>query len=113
MKNWKRFVVACFIVAPVLNAGLWLGVLWWLPRDAVALILHYNVYLGPDVFGQWQDIIVLPATGAVIIIANACLAIWLRRQAIFFNVLLGIVALLVQMVLGVAFGLILSVNRFI
>lgn len=113
MKTWKRFVLACLILAPILNAALWLGVYWWLPHDAVALILHYNVYLGPDVFGQWQDLFIVPATGLAIIILNAVLALWLRRQAPFFNILLALASLLVQVILAVGFLLVLSMNRFV
>lgn len=113
MKTWQRFVYISFSLALIMNAALWLGVMWWLPRTNEILILHYNIYLGPDVFGAWYQLFSLPGSGLAAIAANGVLAWWWRRGGSFLSIILSVVTIGVQIILAVGFGLILSINHLL
>ncbi|EKD76388.1 MAG: hypothetical protein ACD_43C00129G0001, partial [uncultured bacterium] len=92
----------------------WLLTILYIPRigDSI-LILHYNIYLGPDVFGNWYELLMLPGLGFVVTLINLGLGFWLLRRELFLAKLIAITSIPVQLVLGSALWLILSINRLV
>ncbi len=113
MKLWRRVVLACFSAAGVLNIALWVGVYWLIPRDTITVIIHYSSYLGPDLFGQWYDLLWLPGAGLATVVINALLTRWLWRAGSFMNLMLALATLFCQLILLTALIFILSINRLI
>lgn len=77
----NKTIVVCFLIGLTLNLIIWLliyfkfyPVVYNLPEEQSFVPLHYNIYLGVDLFGKWQKIFILPAIGLIIIIANTILA---------------------------------------
>lgn len=113
MASWKRLVYIAFVTATIINLLLWIGVLQLVPRETIALILHYNIYLGPDLFGQWYQLFWIPATGLTFILVNGFLSRLFWRSIPLLNLMLATATVGIQVGLGVAFWFILSVNRVI
>jgi hypothetical protein len=113
MASARRFILVVSAIAASLNIGMWLVVLWYVPRDLAVLILHYNIYLGPDVFGSWYELFVLPGMGLSVIGLNLLLGFFLLRRELFLAKLIPAMSLPAQVVLGSALWLILSINRLV
>lgn len=66
-------------------------------------ILHYNVYFGVDVIGNWKQAFLMPAIGAGIFVLNALFAAFFykNKERIASHVLL-LVSLMVQICLVIA-----------
>jgi len=70
---------------------------WFLIKQSnIPIVLHYNVDLGVDYFGEVKSIFVLPIVGAIIFLLNFFLAlkIWKKNQALSY--FLSTAALLCQ-----------------
>lgn len=113
MATARKFILLASLFAGLLNGLVWLGVIWYVPRDLSVLILHYNIYLGPDVFGSWYDLLVLPGIGLVITGLNLALGFWLLRRELFLAKAIALMSVPVQLILGSALWLILSINRLV
>jgi len=79
-----------------LNIALFLFFYFFIKQSSIPIVLHYNVDLGVDYFGEVKSIFILPIAGIIIFLLNGILAlkIWGKNQALsyFFTV----VALLSQ-----------------
>jgi len=63
-----------------LNTVLWVLVLVLFPRNDPATVLHYSIDIGIDLIGEGKQIIVLPATGLIILVGNSLLGAALQRH---------------------------------
>lgn len=72
--------------------------------------LHYNVYMGVDEFGAWQNVFALPAIGAAILVVNTALqAMFFKRERIL-AVFLAVATVVSELVLLVSMVLIVLLN---
>lgn len=62
------------IGAMVLNASLWAAVLRFVPRQGSFLPLHYTIYFGINLTGNWWQMLWLPAIGLAVLVAHLCIA---------------------------------------
>ena len=63
----------CFIFGAVLwltMSGLLMSTLGVFQEKGELLTLHYNVFFGIDDVGSWSNLILIPITGALILIIN-------------------------------------------
>lgn len=113
MATARKFILLISLIAGLLNVPVWLLVIWYVPRDVSVLILHYNIYLGPDVFGSWYELFVLPGIGLTVVGFNLVLGFWMLRRELFLAKLIAAMSVPAQVVLGSALWLILSINRLV
>lgn len=113
MASARRFILLVSGSAGLLNVIMWLLIIWYVPRDLTVLILHYNIYLGPDVFGSWYELFTIPGIGAFIVAGNIALGWWMLRRELFLAKLIAAISIPAQLVLGSALWLILSINRLV
>ena len=81
-----------------------------LPEDQSFIPLHYNIYLGVDLFGRWQRIFILPGIGLFIFILNTILALFLYDKKEIISYFLTICSTLVQLFLLIATILTILIN---
>ncbi len=98
------FVLLCTALLPVWRlfpTGL---------QDKIAVPLHYNIYSGIDLFGEWWRIFMIPGIGLIIYLLNLILAIgiWPRDRVLSYFYL-G-VSLGSQMILFVAMIFVVLLN---
>jgi len=80
MTSYQRFLVIGYSVSLCLNAVVWYGIVAFIPRNLPTVILHYNIYFGPDVFGQWSDLLWMPIVPIVITVINIAFSWWWQRR---------------------------------
>lgn len=68
LKN--KFIIINFIFSVVINILLWVFLIYRIQPQEEPIFLHYNIYFGIDLIGEWYRIYIIPALGSVIIFIN-------------------------------------------
>ncbi|EKD78343.1 MAG: hypothetical protein ACD_41C00365G0012 [uncultured bacterium] len=111
MTSFQRLMTVSISAAVLCNAAIWLMIFWLVDRSVPTVILHYNIFFGPDGFGTWVDLLVLPVFGLVVIALNYGAASWLWQRDRFLTYVAASLALFVQTILITATALVIAVNR--
>ncbi len=91
------------IFSLVLNAANWAILLIFIKPVDFSVVLHYNVYFGVDVIGDWRKIFFLPALGLFLFFLNLFLArSFYRQEEKVAAYILMIISLLAQASLIIA-----------
>ncbi len=94
------FWLACFGVI-VLNVAQWAFLYWQIPYTQSVVFLHYTIYFGVDMTGDWWRLLIVPAAGLLIFLLNWPVLIrnYYRRpliawvslsMSLFLNILLAV-----------------------
>ncbi|OGY43414.1 MAG: hypothetical protein A2729_04555 [Candidatus Buchananbacteria bacterium RIFCSPHIGHO2_01_FULL_39_14] len=108
---WRdRFILINLAISLILNASLW----FFLFQQAINLFelkpLHYNIYFGIDLFGQWYRIFLLPLIGLIFYLINSAIGLVIfQKEKIFSYFLIG-TSSFVQLILIIAAIFIVYVN---
>ncbi len=112
IKRTKIFLpVNGLVLAIVLNVATWYLLYDQMPRTGDWVVLQYNVYTGISVTGQWQQIFYLAASGSVVCVLNAAGGWFFYKSHQILSYFLSYSAVLVQLILLLASGLIIYYNR--
>lgn len=111
MTAYQRLVVTAYSIVILMNAAMWLAILVFIDRTQLITILHYNIYFGPDGFGSWYDLMILPGIGLVIALINFIMTTWLWRRDRFLAYVSTVGAVVTQVVLAIATALMILINR--
>lgn len=93
------------------NLAAWIVPLIFIRPIDKAIILHYNVYFGVDMTGNWQQVFFLPGIGFTILFLNSILALFFyyKKERIASYILL-MAALMGQMSLLIATATVIMIN---
>jgi len=69
--------------------------------------LHYNIYFGIDLIGEWYKIYLLPASGLVVLIINWIISLILHNKSKVLSYFTLSLTLFLQLCIGIATYLIL------
>lgn len=122
LKSYVRFFfrqeffkskVILWLIALSLAANIicWAG-LWVLikPVDG-SIILHYNVYFGVDMMGNWGLVFIMPSVGLLLFFINFSLSLYFYRQKErIASYILLLTSLMIQLSLLVASASIIIIN---
>lgn len=87
----------------VANLANWAALKIFIQPVDLPIILHYNVYFGVDMLGNWKNLFLLPAVGLFLFLINFFLSIYFyRRKERIASYLLLIATLMIQLSLLVA-----------
>lgn len=64
----------------IINAATWTGLIIGVARDQSLVPLHYTIYFGIDLTGNWMQILILPLVGTIIALTHSVLAGWQPGQ---------------------------------
>lgn len=119
-KSWSFFVqeylkshIAVWLLVFSLAANLanWIIIKIFLKPVDFPIILHYNVYFGVDISGNWKQVYALPTIGFFLLLVNFLLSIYFyKRKERIASYLLLIAALMIQLSLIVASASIIIIN---
>lgn len=98
----KKIFILNLILGLVLNLALWLLIYFEIEPQQEPVILHYNIYFGVDLIGDWYKIYALPLFGLVVFLLNFTLAGLIYHRAKVLSYFLVFVASLVQILLFLA-----------
>lgn len=96
------------------------GIIWYiiytrfrlevLQSGSDLITLHYNIFLGTDLFGPFHMIYRIPSIGLAILILNIVLAVYLYQRTKILAYYLIVMAFLSQIIVGGALYLIMQFN---
>lgn len=107
----SKIVFWLIIFSLVANVTNWMG-LWILVRPIDGnIILHYNVYFGVDMMGNWKLVFIMPSVGLLLFLINFFLALYFyhQKERIASYILL-LASLMIQLSLLVASVSIIIIN---
>ena len=113
----SKIIVISSIISVVFNLAVWALIYFKfyplvsnLPEDQAFIPLHYNIYLGVDLFGRWHRIFLLPGIGLFIFLLNSILALYIYSKNELASYFLSIVSSLIQIILLVATIMVILIN---
>ncbi|MEK7159242.1 MAG: hypothetical protein AAB766_01945 [Patescibacteria group bacterium] len=113
----NKLILISSIVGLVLNLLIWLVIyfkfyplVYDLPEEQSFIPLHYNIYLGVDLFGKWQNIFYLPGIGLVIFLVNTISALLLYSKKEILSYFLSVSSALLQVFLLLATIFVILIN---
>jgi hypothetical protein len=113
-KSFLENVIVRFSLlgALLLNAASWIVLVIFIRREQAVVILHYNVYFGVDLIGDWQQVYLLPAIGLLFLTGNTLLAGWFygRLKERIGAYLLLLASLIVEFGVLIASGSVAFIN---
>ena len=100
---------SAFLIGVLNIAGLW----FFTKELKTSIILHYNVYLGVDLIGSGEQILLMPLVGLFFVVVNFILAgyFFIQKERIISH-MLSLTALVVQLGIAVASLSVVIVNYF-
>ena len=63
-----------------INSAIWILIAFFIRPVDFPIILHYNVYFGVDVIGDWWQVYLMPLVGLLILLVNAILGYLFYQQ---------------------------------
>jgi len=76
----NKLVLGALAVAFFVNLVNWLALKIWIEPVDLPIVLHYNVYFGVDVLGDWQKVFLSPVLGLILFLINIGLGLYFYRQ---------------------------------
>jgi len=107
----SHIVIWLSILSFVGNIINWSILKIWIKPVDFFIILHYNVYFGVDLIGDYKQVYLLPTIGLILFIVNQILAIFFyeRKERIASYILL-MATLMIQLSLIVASMSVILIN---
>ncbi len=65
-----------FLLVFIINAAQWGYILWKFPPIEGVVFLHYTIYFGVDITGQWWNILLIPGAGLLFFVLNTLVVFW-------------------------------------
>jgi len=112
----NKIILISAISGLIVNLAVWALLIFKFRPIAMAnpekatLPLHYNIYWGIDLFGQWYQSLILPVFGLIVLIVNFILAVFLYSQKSLASYFFIIAAVFVQFFLLVSTILMILIN---
>jgi len=109
---FKNVIVHWTLIASFfVNAACWVALGFFIRPVDFPIILHYNVYFGVDVIGDWWQAYILPLISLAIMGLNVVLAhFFYNKEERMVSYILLLAALLVQISGAIAIGGIIRIN---
>ncbi len=76
LKFWWLTLFFCLLI----NGTGWGLVIWKIRPSDLPVYLHYNIYFGVDLIGNWYQLYLYPAGGLLVIVINYLLMFFLYRR---------------------------------
>jgi hypothetical protein len=109
---FKSQIAVWLLILSGLSNAINFAILWiWIEPVDYPIILHYNVYFGVDMIGDYRQAYFLPLTGLVLFVINLFLAIYFyaKKERIASYILL-MATLMIQLSLIVGSLSIILIN---
>jgi len=112
-REYFRKPLMLWLLALVLASNIadWVLLLIFIKPVDLPLILHYNVYFGVDMVGNWKQVYVLPAIGFFLFLVNLLLSLYFyKNKERIAAYLLLLASLLIQLSLLIAAASVIIIN---
>jgi len=107
----SSIAVWLIILSLVANLANWLILKIFIRPIDLPIILHYNVYFGVDMMGNYKEVYVLPLIGIILLLINLFLSKYLyEKKERIASYLLMMAALMIQLALIVSSVSVIIIN---
>ncbi len=100
-----RFIFSA-IFSLLINAVIWAALYWYIPQPdpevTYGFVLHYNIYFGVDLIGEWYKIFYIPLSGLLVLVFNMVLGIIIYKKEPFLSSVLELSTVGIHLILLVA-----------
>jgi hypothetical protein len=87
------------IVSSLINALIWLVIIWRLPVQTAWIPLHYNIYFGIDWIGPWIQFFLYPLVGLIILAINFVINVKIYFKNRLLSLVINYSSLLIQIII--------------
>lgn len=95
----------------LVNFAAWILVLFFLEKEKLNIILHYNVLFGVDFKGNPRQVFIIPSIGLIIFFLNAIIIELVYKKEKFIACLLLLGSLVCQFFAVIAIITIIMINK--
>lgn len=106
----NKFILINFIISIFLNFVLFFLIFLKIRPSSEPIALHYNIYLGIDLIGNWYKIYFLPLLGLIILLVNTLLAYYILKKERILAYFLVSASTFAQIILLVAGAIVVLLN---
>jgi hypothetical protein len=107
----SSIAVWLIILSLVANLSNWLILKIFIRPIDLPIILHYNVYFGVDMMGNYKEVYILPLIGIILLLINFFLSKYLyEKKERIASYLLMMAALMIQLALIVSSVSVIIIN---
>ena len=92
------------------NLFLWLLLFLKIKPQEAPLLLHYNIYFGIDLIGEWYKVFLIPFSGLAIFLLNLIFSFIIYKKDKILSYFPLIVSLIIQIILFIGGILIILLN---
>lgn len=96
LKNKYIFIISLF--GFLLNLLTWIILIWKIKPSTEPIPLHYNIYLGIDLIGNWKLVYILPGSGLIIYFINLIISYIIYKRIKLISYFLISINLVVQLI---------------
>ncbi|MFA6524722.1 MAG: hypothetical protein WCT33_00450 [Patescibacteria group bacterium] len=107
----NKIIGIAILVALFLNLGIWILLYAKIKPSPDPIFLHYNIYFGIDLIGDWYRIYIIPLSGLLIILVNYLVGVIMYSSKRILSYLIVIFTIPVNMFLALAAVLLAFINR--
>src|SRR3989338_6829827 len=105
-----RWAVIISLIILLANFALLLWRLAPFFEPGQSIPLHYNIYFGIDIFGQWERLFLLPAIGALFLFLNFIAQLYFVRRIPLLALFFACGTILVEAVLLISLLFVVLMN---
>jgi|SaaInlStandDraft_4_1057021.scaffolds.fasta_scaffold128846_1 hypothetical protein len=107
----NKIIGVSVLISIFLNLGIWIALHTSIKPSLEPVYLHYNIYFGIDLIGEWYRIYIIPLTGLIIILVNYLAGAIMYSSKKVLSYLVVIFAIPVNLFLALAAILLAFINR--
>lgn len=96
LKNKYIFLISLF--GFLLNLLTWIILIWKIKPSVEPIPLHYNIYLGIDLIGNWKLVYILPGSGLIIYFINFIISYIIYKRLKLISYFLISIILVVELI---------------
>lgn len=107
-RRWPIFLLIFLSFA--INAAAWGLIFWKLPPTEDIVFLHYNIFFGIDLAGDWHQLLWIPGSGLAAAILNTAVILLAKGMERFFKYLGLVITSIIQFIILLATVLVVLLN---
>jgi len=94
-----KLIIICIILSFLLNAVIWIILYYKIKPTAIPIPLHYNIYFGIDLIGEWYKIYFIPGFGLIIFFINLIISFIIYKTEKIISYFLIFASMFSQLIL--------------
>ena len=107
----NRIIGIGLLISLIINFGIWIILYIYIEPSQDPIYLHYNIYFGINLIGEWYKIFIIPLSGLLIILVNYLAGVTMYTSNRVLSYLVVLFTIPVNLFLILAAVLLTFINR--